>query len=112
MISKVVTSVGQPTTLCIQIHCATIPEISWKKDGIPVKHPTFPDGSLYIANTDITDQGNYTVIANDDGNAVSEQIQLKVVDPKLPLGNQKYIIPVKLPILLCICDRSVHLCTS
>jgi len=87
MISKVVTSVGQPTILCIQIHCANIPEISWKKDGIPVKHPTFPDGSLYIANTDITDQGNYTVIANDDGNAVSEQIQLKVVDPKLPLGN-------------------------
>ena len=51
---------------------------------MPVKHQIFTDGSLYIANTDVDDQGNYTVIVNDDGNAVSECIQLKVVDPKLP----------------------------
>ena len=84
MISKVMTSVGQPTTMCAQISCTNVSGITWRKDGMPVKHQIFTDGSLYIANTDVDDQGNYTVIVNNDGNAVSECIQLKVVDPKLP----------------------------
>jgi len=84
-ISKMVTSVGQPTTLCVQISCINISGVPWRKDGMSViKHQIFPDGSLYIANTDVDDQGTYSVIVNDDGNAVSECIQLKVVDPKLP----------------------------
>ena len=107
MISKVVTSVGQPTTLCIQIYCANISEITWKKDGIPVKHPIFPDGSLYIANTDVNDQGNYIVIANNDGSAASECIQLKVVDPQLPPSNYN-ILYIPAP-LLCIIGRSTYL---
>ena len=78
------TSVGQPTTMCAQISCTNVSGITWRKDGMPVKHQIFTDGSLYIANTDVDDQGNYTVIVNNDGNAVSECIQLKVVDPKLP----------------------------
>ena len=86
IISKVVTSVGQPTTLCIQIYCANISEIVWRKDGIPVKSPIFPDGSLYIANTNVHDQGNYIVIANNDGSTISECIELKVIDPQLPAG--------------------------
>ena len=84
MISKMVTSIGQPTTLCVQISCSNISEITWRKDGIPAKHQIFSDGSLYISNTDVDDQGNYTMIVKNDGSAVSECIQLKVIDPQLP----------------------------
>jgi len=80
------TSVGQPTTLFIEIPDLPKPEITWLKDGRPVNHPVLLDGSLFIIKTDISDQGKYTVTVNSDGNIASESIQLTVHNPQLPVG--------------------------
>ena len=83
---KMDTSVGQPTTLFIEFPDLHQPEVSWLKDGRPVNHPVLPDGSLFIINTDISDQGKYTVTVSSDGNVASETIQLTVHNPQLPVG--------------------------
>ena len=79
-----ITSVGQPTTLFVELPYADDSEISWKKDGKPVTHPVLADGSLYIANTKLSDQGDYTVTATGTDNTTSENVQLKAVDPIMP----------------------------
>ena len=81
---EVTTSVGQPTTLFVELPYADDSEITWKKDGKPVNHPVLPDGSLYIANTKPSDQGGYTVTATGTDNTTSENLQLAVIDPKMP----------------------------
>ena len=81
---EVITSVGQPTTLFVELPYADDSEISWKKDGKPVTHPVLADGSLYIANTKLSDQGDYTVTATGTDNTTSENVQLKAVDPIMP----------------------------
>ena len=83
---KMDTSVGRPTTLFIEIPDLHIPEVTWLKDGRPVNHPVLPDGSLFIINTEISDQGKYTVTVSSDGNVASENIQLTVHNPRLPVG--------------------------
>lgn len=80
------TSVGQPTTLVIGLPDIQLPEITWKKDGEPVNHPVLPDGSLYIINTDHTDEGEYTVIINRKESTAFENLQLTVINPQLPSG--------------------------
>ena len=80
------TSVGQPTTLVIGLPDTHVPEIKWKKDGEPVNHPVLPDGSLYIINTDLSDEGEYTVIINRKETTAFENLQLTVVNPQLPTG--------------------------
>jgi len=84
--TEVKTSVGQPTTLVIGLPDAHLPEITWKKDGEPVNHPVLPDGSLYIINTDHSDEGQYTVIINRKECTAFENLQLTVVNPQLPNG--------------------------
>ena len=79
-------SVGQPTTLPIGLPDIHKPEITWMKDGRPVNHPVLPDGSLFITNTDICDQGKYTVTVTSHGSVASENIQLIVCNPQLPAG--------------------------
>ena len=83
---KMDTSVGQPTTLFIEIPDLHIPEVTWLKDERLVNHPVLPDGSLFIINTEINDQGKYTVTVSSDGNVASENIQLTVHNPRLPVG--------------------------
>jgi len=78
------TSVDQPTTLVVGLPDDYKAEITWEKDGDPVNHPVLPDGSLYIINTDLNDEGEYTVIVNGKDTAVSENLQLEVVNPQLP----------------------------
>ena len=81
------TSVDQPTTLVINLPDNHKAEIVWKGvTGEAVSHPVLPDGSLYIVNTDLTDQGEYTVIINGDESVGFEKLQLTVADPKLPAG--------------------------
>ena len=80
------TSVGQPTTLVIGLPDANIPEITWKKDAEPVKHPVLPDGSLYIISTDHSDEGEYTVIINRKESTAFENLHLTVLNPQLPTG--------------------------
>ena len=81
------TSVDQPTTLVIKLPDDYNGEVAWKKDkGEEVNHPVLPDGSLYIVNTDLTDQGEYTVVVSGDDSVGFEKLQLTVVDLQLPAG--------------------------
>lgn len=84
-IAKVVTtSLGQPTTLFNGLPYSDLSEITWKKDGDPINDLVLTDGSLYISDTGISDQGDYTVTVNDVNDATSETIRLIVIDPKIP----------------------------
>jgi len=83
---KMDTSIGQPTTLFIKFPDLHQPEVTWLKDGRPVNHPVLSDGSLFIINTDISDQGKYTVTVSSNGNVASETVQLTVNNPQLPVG--------------------------
>ena len=80
------TSVNQPTTLIVKPTENDVIQISWTKDGQPVKHPVLPDGSLYISNTSSSDKGEYTVIVKDNESTVVENLQITVFDPQLPPG--------------------------
>ena len=65
--TEVHTSVDQPTTLVIKLPDDYEAEVVWKKDaGETVSHSVLPDGSLYIVNTDLSDEGEYTVIVSGD----------------------------------------------
>ena len=85
---EVTTSVGQPTTLFVELPYADDSEIIWKKDGKPVTYPVLPDGSLYIESTKLSDQGGYTVTASSTDNTTSESLQLVVIDPKMPTSEK------------------------
>ena len=79
------TSIDQPTTLVIKLPDDHEAEIIWKRDkGDPVTHPMLPDGSLYIVNTDLNDEGEYTVIISGEDSVGFEKLQLTVFDPQLP----------------------------
>ena len=81
------TSVAQPTTLVLRLPADYSADVVWKKGrGEPVDHLVLPDGSLYISNTDWSDEGEYTVIVNGSDSIGLEALQLTVVDPELPLG--------------------------
>lgn len=80
------TSLNQPTTLVVKPTENDTIQISWTKDGQPVKHPVLPDGSLYISNTSSSDKGEYTVIVKDNESTVVENLQITVFDPQLPPG--------------------------
>ena len=84
--SGVRSSVGQPTTLMIALPDIHRPTITWKKDGQQVNHPVLLDGSLYIVNTSLSDQGRYIVTVSSDGSTESATIQLTVINPQMSTG--------------------------
>ena len=84
--SGVRSSVSQPTTLMIALPDIHRPTITWKKDGQQVNHPVLSDGSLYIVNTSLSDQGRYIVTVSSDGSTESATIQLTVINPQMPTG--------------------------
>ena len=79
---QIKTSVGQPTTLHIIARGDPMPEINWTKDGEPINYPIQEDGSLYIYNTSMDDQGCYTVTATNSEGESSQPIQLLVLNPE------------------------------
>jgi len=83
---EVTTSVGQPTTLFVELPYADESEITWKKDNKPSNHPVLPDGSLFITNTKPGDGGEYTVTATGTNSSMSETLRLEVINPQLPSG--------------------------
>jgi len=85
--TEVKTSVDQPTTLVIKLPDDYKADITWKRDGgEPVNHPVLLDGSLYIINTELSDEGEYTVIVSGNDSVGFEKLQLSVVDLQLPIG--------------------------
>ncbi|XP_065918141.1 receptor-type tyrosine-protein phosphatase S-like isoform X3 [Dysidea avara] len=93
-LSEVNSCVGQPTTLPIGLPNLYQPEVTWMKDEKPVTHPILPDGSLYIINTDIHDQGDYTVTVSSEGNTVSAMLKLTVTNPKLSTNDSHQAVKV------------------
>ena len=81
---EVTTSVGQPTTLIVELPYSDHSEITWKKDGELVNHQMLSDGSLYITDTGISDQGDYTVTTTGTEDSSPEIIRLTVINPQLP----------------------------
>ena len=88
---EITTSVGQPTTLFVELPYADDSEITWQKDGKSLSHPVLPDGSLYIAHTKLSDQGDYTVTATATDNTTSEILKLIVIDPKMPTSKKIFM---------------------
>ena len=80
------TSTGQLTTLFVEIPFPDESEITWQKDGLPVKHPVLPNGSLYITDTHLNNQGDYTMTAIDTNSVTSIRVQLQVINPQMPTG--------------------------
>ena len=83
-VKEITTSIGQPTTLFAELPYADQSEIIWKKDGEPINHLILSDSSLYINDTGLSDQGDYTVTATGSDDATSEIIRLTVINPIMP----------------------------
>ena len=83
-VKEITTSLGQPTTLFAESPYADQSEIIWKKDGEPINHLILSDGSLYINDTGLSDQGDYTVTVTGTDDATSEIIRLTVINPLMP----------------------------
>ena len=80
------TSINQPTTLITKLTDKYKVEVTWKRNGRPVNHPVLPDGSLYIVNTSLSDNGEYSVKITRNKRTTVENLQLIVVEPTLPPG--------------------------
>ena len=80
------TSINQPTTLITKLTDRYKVEVTWKRNGQPVNHPVLPDGSLYIVNTSLSDNGEYSVKITRNKRTTVENLQLIVVEPILPPG--------------------------
>ena len=83
---EVRTSVGQPTTLPLDIPDVMEDNVIWLKDGQQSPHTVLKDGSLYISRTELSDQGEYTVMVTIDDGVSSKAYTVLVVDPEMPLG--------------------------
>ena len=83
---EVRTSVGQPTTLLLEIPDVMEENVTWVKDGQRSSHAMLKDGSLYISHTELSDQGEYTAMVIKDGDTSSKAYTVLVVEPEMPLG--------------------------
>ena len=86
LVTEVKTSAGQPATLCIEFGGHPLPVVEWFKDNNPVEHCTLSDGSLYIANAQTHDSGNYTVRLTNSCGQCTEDISVEVSQPIPPEG--------------------------
>ena len=84
--TEVHTSVGHPTTLLLDVPDVTEENVTWIKDGQQSTHTLLKDGSLYISHTELSDQGEYTVMVTIDGDTSSETYTVLVVNPEMPQG--------------------------
>ena len=84
--TEVHTSVGHPTTLLLDVPDVTEKNVTWIKDGQQSNHTVLKDGSLYISHTELSDQGEYTVMVTKDGDTSSDTYTVLVVDPEMPQG--------------------------
>ena len=84
VVKEVTTSIGQPTTLFVELPYSDQSEIIWKKNGELVSHLLLSDGSLYIADTGLADQGDYTVAATGTEDSSPDIVRLTVINPQLP----------------------------
>ena len=85
--TEVHTSVGHPTTLLLDVPDVTEENVTWIKDGQQcTRYTLLKDGSLYISHTELSDQGEYTVMVTIDDDTSSETYTVLVVNPEMPQG--------------------------
>ena len=84
--AEVQTSVGQPTTLLLEVPDVMEENVTWFKDGQQSTHAVLKDGSLYISHTELSDQGEYTVMVKTDDDISSKAYTVLAADPQMPLG--------------------------
>ena len=88
------TSVGQPTVLLCESGGTPTPEITWSKSGQSLTEPDYfklSDGSLYISNTRLRDEGHFVVRASNNAGTVEEVIRVVVLAPSPPECKKNYI---------------------
>lgn len=101
--AEVFTSVGQPTILLCEVNGTPAPEIIWSKDGRTLQGPQYKilaDGSLYVLDTDLKDDGHYVVSAYNDGGTVEESVRVVVIAPLAPereLQRMRFMYTISLP---------------
>ena len=88
---EVQTSVGQPTTLLLEVPDVMEENVTWFKDGQQSTHTMLKDGSLYISHTELSDQGEYTVMVKTDDDTSPKAYTVLVVDPQMSLGMFMYL---------------------
>ena len=86
------TSVGHPTTLLLDVPNVTKDNVKWLKDGQQSTHTVLKDGSLYISHTELSDQGEYTVMVTIGDDTSSETYTVRAVDPEMPPGLLLHIL--------------------
>lgn len=85
--AEVYTSVGQPTVLLCESGGTPTPEITWSKSGQTLSEPDYfklSDGSLYINNTRLRDEGHFVVRASNSAGTVEEVVRVIVLAPSPP----------------------------
>ena len=56
--------------------------VIWLKDGQQSTHTVLKDWLLYIFHTELSDQGEYTVMVTKDDDANSKTYTVLVIDPE------------------------------
>ena len=87
--SEVFTSIGQPTVLLCEAGGTPSPVVTWTKDGRSLTSPQYEllaDNSLYIADTQLKDDGSYIVTAFNTAGTTEEMVKVTVLAPIPPDG--------------------------
>jgi len=85
--SDVVTAAGHPTTLMCEASGTPAPKISWSRHGEPLDNERYiqlADGSLFINDTDLQDEGTYVVQAENSAGEEVAHIRLFISKPSPP----------------------------
>ena len=83
----VFTSAGQPTTLICEASGTPAPEVTWTHNEEPLDKERFiqlADGSLFINDTDLQDEGTYVVRAINQAGEAEASVRVTVLRPIPP----------------------------
>ena len=83
----VFTSAGQPTTLICEASGTPAPEVTWVHNDLPLDKERFiklADGSLFINDTDLQDEGTYFVRATNSAGEAEAAVRVTVLRPIPP----------------------------
>ncbi len=85
--SDAFTSANQPTTLICEASGTPAPTVSWTRNEEPLDKERFiqlADGSLFINDTDLQDEGSYVVKAVNSAGEAEETVRMTVLRPVPP----------------------------
>ena len=85
--ADVSTSTNQPTTLICVASGNPAPVVTWSRNGEPLDVEKFiqlADGSLFVNDTDIQDEGTYIVKATNSAGTSEADVRVTVVRPVPP----------------------------